>query len=94
MLISVVFYLWIDLHCEEEPEAGMRLHRVKLLLQLHQPTWSQVDILQHHPPGKQEIRLTDESEGREERIKIQRETSPARFDSSVDVSVSFIESFS
>lgn len=24
---------------------------MKLLLQLHQPSWGQVDVLQHHPPA-------------------------------------------
>lgn len=43
-------YLGVDLHCQEEPEAGMRLHGVKLLFQVHEPSGSQVDILQHHPP--------------------------------------------
>lgn len=30
----------------------MRLHGVELLLQLHQPARSQVDIFQHHPPAR------------------------------------------
>lgn len=54
MLVIVlcnVVYLGVDFHCQEEPEAGMRLHRVELLLQLHQPPRGQVDILQHHPPA-------------------------------------------
>lgn len=45
-------YLGVDLHCQEEPEAGMRLHGVKLLFQVHEPSGSQVDILQHHPPAR------------------------------------------
>lgn len=45
--------LGVDLHGEEEPEAGVRLHGVKLLLQLHQPTGSQMNVLQHHPPDTQ-----------------------------------------
>lgn len=44
--------LGVDLHCQKEPEAGMRLHGVKLLFQMHEPCRSQVDILQHHPPAK------------------------------------------
>lgn len=47
--------LGVDLHCQEEPEAGMRLHRVKLLFQMHEPCGSQVDILQHHPPARQKL---------------------------------------
>lgn len=49
--MSDVVYLGVDLHCQEKPEAGMRLHGVELLLQLHQPSGSQVDVLQHHPPA-------------------------------------------
>ena len=37
---------------EEQPEAGMGLHGVQLLLQLHQPARGQVDVLQHHPTGQ------------------------------------------
>lgn len=48
---SDVVYLGVDLHCQEKPEAGMRLHGVELLFQLHQPSRGQVDILQHHPPA-------------------------------------------
>lgn len=51
--VSDVGYLGVDLHCEEQPEAGMRLHRVELLLQLHQPPGGEVDVLQHHPPAGQ-----------------------------------------
>lgn len=40
-----VVYLGVDLHCQEKPEAGMRLHGVELLLQLHQPSGGQVDVL-------------------------------------------------
>lgn len=47
--------LGVDLHGEEEPEAGMRLHGVKLLLQLHQPAGSQMNVLQHHPPDTQTL---------------------------------------
>lgn len=47
-----VGYLGVDLHCQEKPEAGVRLHRVELFLQLHQPPRGQVDILQHHPPAR------------------------------------------
>ena len=43
--------LGVDLHGEEEPEAGVRLQGVQLLLQLHQPARGQVDVLQHHPPA-------------------------------------------
>lgn len=43
--------LGVDLHGEEETEAGVGLHGVELLLQLHQPTRSQVHVLQHHPPA-------------------------------------------
>lgn len=51
--ISDVVYLGVDLHGKEEPEAGMRLHGMQLLLQLHQPSGGQVDVLQHHPPAGQ-----------------------------------------
>lgn len=44
-------YFGVDLHRQEQPEASMRLHGVELLLQLHQPSWGQVDVLQHHPPA-------------------------------------------
>ncbi len=46
-----VVYLGVDLHCQEKPEAGMRLHGVELLFQLHQPPGGQVDVFQHHPPA-------------------------------------------
>lgn len=46
-----VVHLGVDLHCQEKPEAGMRLHGVELLFQLHQPSGGQVDILQHYPPA-------------------------------------------
>lgn len=52
-LMNDVIYLGVDLHCEEQPEAGMRLHRVKFFLQLHQPPRGQMDVLQHHPPAGQ-----------------------------------------
>ena len=38
-----------DLAGQEEPEAGVGLQRVQLLLQGHQPAGSQVHVLQHHP---------------------------------------------
>lgn len=44
-------HLGVDLHGEEEPEAGVRLQGVQLLLQLHQPPRCQVHVLQHHPPA-------------------------------------------
>ena len=47
-------HLRVDLHREEEPEAGVRLQRMQLLLQLHQPARGQVDVLQHHPPAGRE----------------------------------------
>lgn len=47
--------LGVDLHCQEEPEAGMRLHGVELLLQMHEPCRSQVDIFQHHPPARPRV---------------------------------------
>ena len=50
-------YLGVDLHGEEEPEAGVGLHGVQLLLQLHQPAGGQVDVLQHHPPARLHCRV-------------------------------------
>lgn len=47
-------HLGINLHGEEQPEAGVRLQGVKLLLQLHQPPRGQVHVLQHHPPARSE----------------------------------------
>lgn len=44
-------HLGVDLHGEEEAEAGVRLQGVQLLLQLHQPAGCQVHVLQHHPPA-------------------------------------------
>ena len=41
--------LRVDLHGEEEPEVGVRSERVELLLQLHQPLRSKMDVLQQHP---------------------------------------------
>lgn len=46
---SDAVYLGVDLHGQEKPEAGMRMHGVELLFQLHQPSGGQVDVLQHHP---------------------------------------------
>lgn len=50
-LISDAVYLRVDLHGQEKPEAGMRVHGMELLFQLHQPSGGQVDVLQHHPPA-------------------------------------------
>lgn len=47
--------LGVDLHGQEESEAGMRLHGVELLFQMHEPCRSQVDILQHHPPVRTKL---------------------------------------
>lgn len=41
--------LGADLRGEEQPEGGVRLQRVQLLLQLHQPHRRQVHVLEHHP---------------------------------------------
>ena len=45
----VYTYLGVDLHGEEEAEVGVGGERVELLLQLHQPLRSQVNVLQQHP---------------------------------------------
>ena len=47
--IDLSTYLRVDLHGEEEPEVGVRSERVELLLQLHQPLRSKMDVLQQHP---------------------------------------------
>ncbi len=44
--------LGVDLHGEEEPEAGVGGEAVEFLLQLNQPLWGQMDVLQHHPPAR------------------------------------------
>ena len=46
--------LGIDFHGEEEPEVGVGSEGVEFLLQLDQPLWRQVDVLQQHPPATQE----------------------------------------
>lgn len=38
-------HLGVDLHGEKKAKASVRLHGVQLLLQLHEPTRSQVHIL-------------------------------------------------
>lgn len=42
-------YLGSDFHCKEESELSVRLQRMKFLLQLNEPSWCKVNILQHHP---------------------------------------------
>ena len=42
-------HLGVYFHGEEEPEVGVRSERVELLLQLHQPLRSKVDVLQQYP---------------------------------------------
>lgn len=80
--------LGVDLHCQEEPEAGMRLHGVKLLFQMHEPSRSQVDILQHHPPA------TPKWSGCSASLDVRTCYLPARFDSSVNVFICFVETLS
>lgn len=46
---AVWWYLGVDLHGEEETEAGMWWETVQFLLQLDQPLRSKMYILQHHP---------------------------------------------
>lgn len=47
-------HLGVDLHGKKESEASVWLQGMQLLLQLHQPPGSQVDVLQHHPPAQAE----------------------------------------
>ena len=49
MTINLSTHLRVNLHGEEKPEVGVRSERVELLLQLHQPLRSKVDVLQQHP---------------------------------------------
>ena len=42
-------HLGVDLHGEEESEAGMGSNGVELLLKLYQPLRSEMDILEQHP---------------------------------------------
>lgn len=83
-------YLGVDLHRQEQPEASMRLHGVELLLQLHQPSRRQVDVLQHHPPAAPNhfwISAHQLPTARPEELH-----SPAGLHSRVDVFVRFVES--
>lgn len=41
--------LGVYFHGEEESEVGMGREGVQFLLQLHQPLWGQVHVLQQHP---------------------------------------------
>lgn len=41
--------LGIDFHREEESEVGVGSEAVQFLLQLDEPLWRQMDVLQHHP---------------------------------------------
>lgn len=87
------FYLRVDLHRQEQPEACMRLHGVELLLQLHEPSWGQVDVLQHHPPATPNDFWISARQGKVQMPRVHHEqlVSPARLDSRVDVFVGFIE---
>lgn len=100
-MISDVVYLGVDLHCQEKPEAGVRLHRVEFLFQLHQPPGGQVDVFQHYPPAEQkknkktqDYQYKQQSTQEENTRKWKFRYLPARFDSSVDVSVSLIKALS
>ena len=44
-----MYYLWVDLHREEETEVGMWSETVQFLLELDKPLRSQMNVLQHHP---------------------------------------------
>ena len=46
---SLTPYLGVNLHGEEEPEAGVRGDGMQLLLKLDQPLWSQMYVLEQHP---------------------------------------------
>lgn len=89
-----VVYLGVDLHCQEKPETGMRLHGVKLLFQLHQPSGGQVDILQHHPPAGQSGRQYTKTKCTCSENTQKKHYAPAGLDSSIDVSVCLIEALS
>lgn len=69
---------------------------MELLLQLHQPSWGQVDVLQHHPPARPNNFCIS---GHQHKAQLPRVSpteeldAPAGLDSGVDVFVCFIEAF-